>query len=457
MKLLKQDENYLLKGNLFKGILFFALPLMLTNFIQVLFNMSDIAVIGQFDGSIALGAVGSTSTIVTLFTSFIIGISNGINVVVAHYIGANEKEKLEKSIHTAFIISLAIGILLMVVGMALARPMLLLLNTQEIFLDKAVLYLRVYFIGLPGCAIYNYGNAIYSAKGKTILPFIFLLFSGIFNIGLNLILVIYAHLSVAGVAIASFISFYISGTLMLIFLSKSKDDAKFSFKKIRFYKDKAQEILKIGLVSGFQNTIFAIANSFVLLGVNSLDEVMVEGNSASINADNIIYEIMAAFYTAGASFISQNRGAKNFKRIKNSYLISILYSFSIAFILGMLILAFSHQFLNIFTQDETVIAAGQERLKIMCFSYCFSAFMDSSTAGSRGLGKTLVPTIIIILGSCVFRVIWIYTIFAYFKTFTSLYLLYICSWTITGIAEIIYFVYLYKKVKKETELSLENN
>lgn len=455
------NENYLLKGNLFKGILLFSLPLMLTNFIQVLFNMSDIAVIGKFDGEIALGAVGSTSTLVTLFTSFIIGISNGVNVVVAKYIGSDDKEKLEKSIHTSFIILFLIGIVLMIIGMSLARPLLMLLNTKDAFIDLAQRYLTIYFIGLPGCAIYNYGNAIYSAKGKTTIPLIFLFLSGCINVGLNLILVIYAHLSVAGVAIASFISFYISAFLMLLFLSLRKDNIKLDFKKLRFDKEISKEILKLGLVSGIQNAIFAIANSFILLGVNSLDDVMVEGNSASMNADNIIYEIMAAVYVAGATFISQNYGAKNFKRIKESYLISLLYSFVIALILGLFILLFSRQFLSIFTNEEAVIEAGQERLKIMCFCYCFSAIMDTATAASRGLGKTLVPTIIIFLGSCVFRIIWIYTIFAHYKTFTSLYLLYIFSWVLSGIAETIYFIYLYNKRKKECELTetkiLENN
>jgi len=256
-------------------------------------------------------------------------------------------------------------------------------------------------------------------------------------------------LSVAGVAIASFVSFYLSAFLMILTLCLRKDNCKFSFKKICFLKDEAKEILKLGLISGLQNAIFAIANSFVLIGVNMFDPVVVEGNSAALNADNIVYEAMGAFYVACSSFVSQNLGNKNIKRIRNSYLISLMYSMILGFIFSMIILLFSHQFLSLFTSSEEIIIEGEKRLKIMCFCYFLSGLMDTTIAASRGLRRTLIPTIIVVIGSCIFRIVWVYTVFSYYKTIESLYLLYAFSWVFTGLLELGYFIYVYNKEKRK--------
>ena len=307
------------------------------------------------------------------------------------------------------------------------------------------MYLRIYFLGMPALGIYNFGNAVFSAIGDTKKPVYILAFSGVVNILLNLFFVIVCKLSVAGVAIASITSQYMSAVLIMIALMRADERIRFSFKHIKFYQDKVKDLFKLGFPAGIQNAIFQFANLFVQVGVNSFDAVIVEGNSAATNADALVYDVMAAFYTACASFMGQNYGAGNKKRVRNSYIISLAYSFGIGMVMGITINIFGRPFLSLFTKDGAVIDAGMLRLNIMSISYGFSAFMDCTIAASRGLGKTVVPTYIVIMGSCVFRVVWIYTVFAYFRTVPSLYILYICSWTLTAIAEFIYFRRVYKE------------
>ena len=446
---MKQLEQSLTEGSLGKKIFLFSLPLMLSNLLQVLFNMADIAVVGKFAGSNALGSVGSTSILVTLFTSFLIGVGGGINVLVALHIGAGNKKEAKETITTAYVLCLCMGILLLIVGISSARGILSLMNTKPELIDGAVLYLRIYFLGLPAVGVYNCGNAILSAAGDTKKPLYFLSIAGVVNVALNLLLVIVFHLDVAGVAIASIISQYISAILITHALTHGDNVYTTSLRhqtlRSLVFKDKLTAILKLGLPSGLQNMVFMFANLFVQVGVNSFSATMVAANSAAANADGPVYEVMAAFYVACSSFMGQNLGAKKKDRVLKSYFVSLSYSFFIGLILGLTILFMGPDFLLLFTSDPAVIELGMYRLKIMSVSYAFSAFMDCTIAASRGLGKTVVPTFIVIMGSCVFRVIWIYTIFAYFKTIPSLYLLYIFSWTITAAAEIIYFQAIYRR------------
>lgn len=455
---MKQLEQTLTEGSLSKKILIFSIPLMFSNLLQVLFNMADLAVVGNFAGSNSLGSVGSTTILVGLFTGFLIGLGGGINVLVALYIGARNEKEVKETVSTSYTLCIVMGFLLLLIGVLGARGILSLMNTKPELMDGAVLYLRIYFLGLPALAIYNCGNAILSAAGNTKKPLIYLTIAGIVNVVLNLVFVIGFHLDVAGVSIASIISQYISAFLITYSLthdsqiySVSLSDI-FSLKRASkiVKKDKLVSLLKLGLPAGFQNVIFMFANLFVQAGVNSFSATMVSGNSAAANADSLVYEVMAAFYVACSSFMGQNLGAKKKERVIKSYFISLTYSFLIGLLLGLLILFMGPAFLSLFTSDADVVDAGMYRLKIMSVSYAISAFMDCTIAASRGLGKTVVPTIIVIIGSCIFRVIWIYTIFAYFKTIPSLYLLYIFSWAITAIAEIIYF----HKVYKESTASL---
>ena len=323
-----------------RQILLFSLPLMASNVLQVLFNMADIAVIGRFAGSLSMAAVGSTATAVTLFTGILIGVGGGINALVARYYGARDRQELQRTVHSSAIICLICGILLLIFGFFGSRPLLRLLNTKPELLDKATLYMQIYFCGMPALALYNFGNAVYSAIGNTKKPLYYLLFSGIVNVVLNLVFVIVCDLDVAGVALASIISQYLSAIFLTAALFRSREAYGLSPKLLRLHRKNCREILTLGIPSGLQNAIFYIANMFIQAGVNSFDTVMVAGNSAAANADGLVYDVMAAFYTACSSFIGLNYGAGRRREIRRSYLICLGYSFGVGAILGFSLVAF---------------------------------------------------------------------------------------------------------------------
>lgn len=439
------------KGNLWKQIICFSLPLMVSQLLQVLFNLSDIAVVGRFAGSGALGSVGSTSILVALFTGILIGVGCGVNVPVARFFAAKREKDLSETVHTAAILSVLIGVVVMGIGVGFARPILLLLKTKPDLIDGAVLYLRIYFLGMPALALYNFGSAVFSAIGDTRRPLYYLTIAGVGNIALNLVFVIVFRMAVAGVALATILTQYLSAILILLALARCRESYGLRRKALRVSRDKAALILRLGIPTAMQNAIFQIANLFIQTGVNSFDSLMVKGNSAAANADALVYDVMSAFYTACSSFIGQNLGVGNKKRIRKSYFICLLYAFLSGAVLGLSLVFFGEGFLSLFTKEPDVIAAGMTRLKIMGCSYAVSAFMDCAIAASRGLQHTLAPTIMVIGGSCVFRVIWVYTVFAYFGTILSLYSLYLVSWSITALAENLYFAYVYRKTQGRTE------
>ena len=416
--------------------------------LEVLFNLSDVAVVGRFADYMALGAVGSTTLLVTLFTGILIGMGAGVNVRVAHELGAENRKGTEETIHTSLLLCAIAGLLVCVVCLLFSGQMLSMMNTKPELMDQAVLYMKIYALGMPAMAVYNFGNGVLSARGDTKRPLIYLSIAGVINVLLNLFFVIVCHMAAAGVATASAIALYISAALVMIHLLRRKDECRVSLRKLRLHPKACKAVLLLGIPTGLQNGIFAIANLFVQAGVNSFDSLMVKGNSAAANADNLIYDAMAAFYMACASFMSQNYGAGKPDRVKKSYFISLVYSFGVGLVLGGALFLFGREFLALFTTESAVIDAGMKRVGVMGFAYCISAFMDCTIAASRGLGKTVVPTVIVVLGSCVFRVIWVYTIFAHFHTIPSLYLLYPCSWALTAIAEIFYFAHSYKESMK---------
>ena len=435
------------QGSLWKNMLFFSIPLMLSQLLQVLFNMADVAVVGKFSSAEALGAVGSTTTLVTLFTGFLIGMGSAVNVEVARHLGAKDKARTAASIRTSFVICLATGVIIMALCLLSARFMLELLGTKDDLIEGAVLYFRIYALGMPALGIFNFGNGVLSANGDTKRPLTYLMIAGILNVVFNLFFVIVCGMAEDGVALASIITQYVSAGLILIHMGRQENDCTFRFRDLKKGLDKfeGKHILGLGIPAGLQNAVFAIANLFIQGAVNSFDSVMVEGNSAAANADAIIYNVMAAFYTACATFMGQNLGAKKQERVLKSYFIGITYPFVAGAVFGGALFLFGREFLSMFANDEAVIEAGLQRIKIMSFSYAVSAFMDCTIAACRGIGKSLAPTVIVIMGSCVFRVAWIYTVFAHFHTIPSLYLLYIFSWTITAVAEIAYFTVSYKK------------
>ena len=443
---MRKSQSYsLTEGSLLPAIVRFSIPLMLSNVLQVLFNMSDIAVVGRFAGSQALGAVGSTTILVTLFTGFLIGMGSGVNVVTARYLGARQHQAVSKTVHTSAILLLITGVLLLAFGFLFTPSMLRLLGTKDVLLDGAIRYLRIYLFGMPALAVFNFGNGVLSASGDTKHPLLFLSIAGALNVALNLLFVIVFQMAEAGVALASAVSQYVSAGLIVLSLARRPESIGLHRSLLRLDGNKSRQILSISIPSGLQNAIFAIANLFIQAGVNTFDAVMVEGNAAAANADALIYDVMAAVYLACSSFMSQNYGAGHRERVKKSYLLCLGLSFGIAAVMSAVLVIFGRNFLSLFTKDAEVVEAGLTRLKVMGCSYAFSALMDCTIAASRGLGRSMVPTVIVILGSCVFRVIWVFTVFAHFHTILSLYLLYIFSWTITGIAELCYFIHCYRE------------
>ena len=441
------------EGRLGRQIITFSLPLMFTNLLQMLFSMVDLAVVGRFSSSAAMGSVGSTTTLVFLFTGFLMGLGSGVNVLVATHFGARSEKNVRESVSTSFFVCLTAGLLMLALGLIFARPLLELLNTRDDLIDGAELYLRIYFLGMPAAALYNYGNGVLNAIGDTKTPLIYLSTAGVLNVILDLTFVIGLGMSTDGVALASMLSQCVSAGLIVRSLMRSTDIYRLNLRELHFYRDKASHVLSIGVPAGLQNAIFSVANLFIQAGVNSFSTVVVEGNSAAGNVDNLVYAVMNAFYIACSSFVGQNYGAGKADRVRRSYLLTLGYAALAAAVFGGLFLLFGRQFLSLFTPEADVIDAGLQRIAVMCFSFPLSALMDNTTAASRGLGKGLVPMILVFLGSCVFRVIWIYTVFAYFHTIGSLYLLYPFSWLITGTAEIAYFVYCYRKYVRLLEAS----
>ena len=354
-------------GSLWKNILLFSLPLMMTQVLEVLFNLSDVAIAGKYayNTYVALGSVGSTTTLVTLFTGLLIGLGGGVNVAVARGLGMGNDEDVEHTTHSSFLICLAMGVLTCLVCVFFAEPMLRLLHTKEEFLPGAVLYLKLYALGLPAMGIYNCGNGILSATGDTKRPLLYLTVAGVLNVILNLVFVIGCGMAAEGVAIASAIAQWVSALLIIIHLLHRKDACRLDIRKLRLHHLASKRVLLIGIPSGLQNAIFAVANLFVQAGLNSFDEITVSGAAAAANADTLVFNMMAAFYTACASFVSRNWGAGRKERILKSYYISMLYAAVVGVLVGVLLTVFGREFLGLFADKPEVIDAGVDRLRIL--------------------------------------------------------------------------------------------
>lgn len=431
-------------GPLAGPILWFSIPLLCSNVLQVLFNMADIAVIGRFAGAQALGAVGSTTMLVALFTGFILGIGGGVNALTAQFLGAHREVDVRQTVHTSFFVCLLTGLVFLAVGVGFALPMLECIETKPELIDGAALYLRIYYLSMPAVALYNFGSGVLSAAGDTKRPLYILLGAGFLNICLNLYFVIVRQMDVAGVAIASVVSHYTSALLILALLVRGQGSCSLTVRHLRIHGDKAAMLLKLGLPSGLHYSSFAVANLFMQVGINQFDAVMVEGNAAAVNTDSLIYDITAAFCTACTSFVGQNFGAGNKKRVKQSYAIALGYSLCVIGLVSGALLLFGRQFLGLFTTETAVVEAGMIRLRIMAASYLLCVPMDVTIAACRGLGKSFWPMVLIIVGCCALRIVWVFTVFAYFGTIGSLYLAYLASWVVTASGVIFYFIHCYR-------------
>lgn len=440
------------EGNFFKKILIFAIPVMLSSILQLLFNAIDLIVIGQFGGDRSLAAVGSTSALINFITNLFIGISIGANVTVAKAIGAKNKESAERYVHTAMAFSLIAGMFLIGFGIITAKFWLELMGTTEDTIDKASLYLRIYFAGSLFNMVYNFGAAILRAIGETKRPLYFLTIAGILNAMLNLLFVIVFKMDVAGVAIATIISQGLSAVLIVIYLMRSDGYVHLNLKRLRLCRRELRRMILVGLPAGIQGCLISVSNVFIQSAVNSFSStVIVSGNTASANIEGFVWTAMNSFYQASITFTGQNVGANKINNCKKVILICMLYVLITGIVFGGGAYLLRYPLIRLYTDGEAVKYA-ELRLTIICLSYALCGLMDIPVGSLRGFGRSFIPMIVSILGMVVFRIIWILTIFKYNHELWVLYISYPISWIITETIHYTCFTVEYKKLKHKMEL-----
>lgn len=447
----EKKRNYeidMCSGSILPKMLKFTIPLMCSSILQLLFNAADIIVVGRFAGDHSLAAVGATSALINLLTNLFIGLSIGANVLAARYYGAKNEEELNKTLHTSMLISLISGVFLTVVGIIAARIILIWMKTPPEVLELAVIYLRIYFLGMTATMIYNFGSAILRAIGDTKRPLYFLFASGIINVILNLFFVINLKWDVAGVAAATAISQCICAALILWCLVNEKGGMRLYFSKLRIYKDKLIQILEIGLPAGIQGTLFSLSNVVIQSSVNTFGATVVAGNSAAGNIEGFVYFAMNSFYQATISFTSQNMGAGNYKRIRKILLFGQACVIVVGVVFGNLVYLCGEGFLRIYSNSEEVIHAGIIRLGIISTTYALCGMMDVMVGALRGIGYSIMPMIVTLIGACGLRLLWLATIWQIpeFHTVQVIYLSYPISWLITFLVHVICFVWGMKRV-----------
>ncbi len=452
---MKKYEIDMTNGPILKKMLLFAVPLMFSGVLQLLFNAADIVVVGQYAGYDSLGAVGATSSLINLLVNLFMGLSVGANVIAARYYGADDKEELCKTVHTAMTLSVISGVILTVIGIIGAEKLLTMMDTPENLLPLSSLYLKVYFLGMPAMMVYNFGSAILRAAGDTKRPLYFLTLAGIINVILNLVFVIALKMDVAGVAAATAISQYISAALIVRCLVLEQGAIKLVPSMLRIHSDKFFQIIQVGLPAGFQGAVFSFSNVVIQSSINLFGDIVVAGNSAASNIEGFIYVSMNAFHQAVISFTSQNYGAGKTERI-NKILFSGLGSvFVIGLSLGAIVLFFGEFLLGIYSTEAEVIAAGMNRLRIILFSYFLCGMMDVMVGALRGIGYSVLPMIVSLLGACGLRLLWIATVFniPQYHTPEGIYMSYPVSWALTFIVHVICFAIAKHLLNKRSALS----
>lgn len=449
----RSHEIDMTHGPVFTKILMFSLPLMLTSVLQLAFNAADIIVVGKFAGSLALAAVGSTGSLINLLVNVFIGISTGANVLAARYFGSKDEKQMSRCVHSAMALSGILGIFVGIWGLLLSGPMLKLMNVDPDVLPLSTLYLKIYFIGIPATVVYNFGAAILRAIGDTDRPLRFLMISGVINLVLNLITVVGLHMSVAGVAIATAVSQYVSAILVVLCLLKSEGSYQLMVKKLRFHKDMVLQILQIGVPAGLQGTIFSISNVTIQSSINSFGYTVMAGSSAASNLEGFIYAAMNAFYHATLCFTSQNMGARKYDRLNRILFCCISSVTCVGVFLSALFFLFGPQLLSLYvpatdSQRDAVISAGILRMSYITVPYFVCGLMEVATGALRGIGKAWTPLIISTLGSCVFRVLWVATVFRLNPTLDVLFLVYPISWVITLAAHLTALFFARRKQNK---------
>jgi putative MATE family efflux protein len=436
------------KGPFLKKILRFSLPLVFTGLLQMIYNTADVIVVGRFAGGTALAAVGATGSLVHLILNIFLGLSMGSGVMTAKYIGAKDEDSVKRCVHSAMLLGILSGIFVAIFGFLFSEQLLVLMDSPEDVLPLSTLYLKIFFLGAPAGMVFNFGASIVRATGDTKKPLIILSLSGILNIVLNLILVIYFHMSVAGVAIATITAQYVSATVITVVLLKMKNACKLDLKKLRFHKEEVKRILYVGIPAGIQNSLFSVSNVIIQTTVNSFGSVAMAGIAAGSNVDTLIYTCTNAVSQTTMTFSSQNLGAKKYENFNKIYFRCILLTIAIAGSMGALGVIFKDFFVGIFSTDPAVIAIGAERLTLILPFYFLCSLMDVGAGQLRGMGKSFLPMIISLLGGCGIRLLWVFAFFPKNPTLIYLYYAYPISWSITAAVLFICYFIVRKQILK---------
>lgn len=451
-KFMRKSNVDVINGRLIPNIISYTMPIILTSVLQLMFNAADLIVVGNFCGGISVAAVGATGSISNLIVNLFIGLSVGAGVAVAQGIGSRDEDSIRRMVHTSLPSAVIGGIVITAVGIFFARPFLVMMDTPEEVLPLSVVYMQIYFGGMVFNLVYNFAAAILRAAGDTKSPLVFLTISGVVNVVLNIIFVTALHMDVAGVALATIISQALSALLVVVALMRRTDACKLELRKLRFYGHQLLKMLRIGLPAGIQGSLFSIANVIIQSSYNSFGDVALSGISAAINLEGFVYVCLAAYQQTAITFVGQNYGAGRYERIQSIYRALLICSGVTVLSVGLLTWAFGHQLLSIYIPgEEEAIAYGLTHVAWMCSLYFICGLMEATTGALRGLGASLVPMLISVLGICGIRVLWVYTIFQVerFHTLFSLILSYPISWTISFIAQLIAFLMIYnKKVKR---------
>lgn len=433
-------------GSIMDKLISFSLLLMLSGILQLMFNAVDIIVVGRFSGKQALAAVGSTTALINVFTNLFIGISLGANVLAARFYAMGKSKEMSETVHTSITLAMVSGVIMAFVGVLFARGALELMGTPDDVIDKSELYMRIYFMGMPFFMLYNYGAAILRAIGDTKRPLLFLIISGLINAALNMFFVIYLHMSVEGVAIATVISQLISCVLVLWCLYKSEGSYQLRFSKLRIKGVYLKQIFQVGIPAGIQSTIINFSNVLLQSSVNSFGSTAMAGYTAANNILGFLYAAVNSVTQACMSFTSQNYGVSKYKRMDKVLIDCMILTVVVAGVLGCGSYLLGPQILRIYTEEEKVIRCGMEILSITTVPYFLCGIMDLFPGALRGMGYSAVPMILSIIGTVGMRVVWIFGIFPYHRSLYVLFISYPGSWLFTIVMQVICFYFVRKKI-----------
>lgn len=443
------NELDMTSGPLLKKIIVFTIPVLLSGVLQLLFNAADIIVVGNFAGDNAMAAVGSTASLVSLMTNLFIGISAGANVAVANFYGSKDDEAVQETVHTSVILSVVGGAGLMLIGLLLARPILELMGSPEAVLPLSALYLRIFFLGMPGSLLFNFCASILRATGDTKHPLYYLSVAGILNVVLNLFFVIVLNMSVAGVALATIISQYVSAFLIVRRMARLNSSIRIRWSKLRVSKSKLLRILRVGIPAGIQSSLFALSNVVIQSAINSFGEVVMAANTASTNIEGFVYIAMNSVYQAAMNFSGQNYGAGRYKRLHKVLFECLGLVTFVGLVLGGGAYLFGRPLLHIYTDSAMVITFGLQRMEIICLTYFLCGWMDTIVGVMRGMGYGIMPMLVSLVGSCLFRILWVQTIFQVYHTLPMLYISWPITWVITFLMHVVCYCGIWVKHRKD--------